>query len=109
MPSLQGRARVQHLSVGEDLETLLTKWRAQEILAELLAAGAVGSGVEKGGEMLADDLVEHGVLRVAWAVRARRSPRRAGAGRPVRGARETTSSGSPVSGPARWRRRRPRS
>jgi len=47
---------------------------------QAVTTGAVGSGAEKGGEMLAHDLVEHGVLGVARAVRARRSPRRAGTG-----------------------------
>jgi len=65
---------------------------AREEVAELplderwqaVAAGVFGSGAEERGEMLADDLVEHGMIGVARAVGAQRSHRRAGVGRPVR-------------------------
>jgi hypothetical protein len=51
---------------------------------QAVTAGAFGSGAEKRCEVVADDLVEHGVLGVARAVGAHRSHRRVGAGRAVR-------------------------
>jgi hypothetical protein len=63
---------------GEEVAELALDKRRQAV-----AAGAFGGGAEERGEMLADDLVEHGVLGVARAVGAYRSHWRAGVGRTV--------------------------
>jgi len=66
-------------AAGEKVAELALDKRRQAV-----ATGAFGGGAEERGEMLADDLVEHGMLRVTRAVGAHRSHRRAGVGRPVR-------------------------
>jgi len=63
-------------TAGDEVAELALDKRRQAV-----AAGVFGSGAEERGEMLADDLVEHGMIGVAQAVRAHRSERRACGGR----------------------------
>ena len=64
---LPAREKVAELPLDERRETVTT--------------GALGGGMEERGEVLAHDLMEHGVLGVARAVGAQRSGGRTGVGR----------------------------
>ena len=73
-----GEASGPNAARDEVAELALDKCR------QAVATGAFGGGTEEGGQVLAHDAVEHGMLGVARAVGAHRCHRHAGAGRPVR-------------------------